>query len=83
MEENIFVVLVCNLLEQQKNCNVMLKIALKLMVSKLIKTLRKSEYIKFKNCGRNIKSPFMIDADFESILVPEDKNYVACSYGLN
>ena len=56
---------------------------------------KKGEYIKFKNFGRKIKSPFMIYADFESILVPEDnekqnpgKSYtsryhkhVACSYG--
>ena len=32
----------------------------------------------FKNFKRNIKSPFMIYADFKSILVPEDD--VACSY---
>ena len=32
----------------------------------------KGKYIKFKNFGRKIKSPFMIYADFESILVPED-----------
>ena len=34
--------------------------------------LKKSEYIKFKNYERKIKSTFMIYADFESILVPED-----------
>ena len=33
---------------------------------------KKAEYIKFKNFGRKIKSPFMIYADFESILIPED-----------
>ena len=32
---------------------------------------RKEEYVKFKNCERKIKSPFMIYADFESIFVPE------------
>ena len=32
----------------------------------------KGEYVKFKNFERTIKSPFMIYADFESILVPED-----------
>ena len=32
----------------------------------------KSEYFKFKNFERKIKSPFMIYADFESILVPKD-----------
>ena len=30
------------------------------------------EYVRFKNYKRNIKSPFMIYADFESILVPEE-----------
>ena len=30
------------------------------------------EYVKFKNFERKIKSPFMICADFETILVPED-----------
>ena len=33
---------------------------------------KKSEYVKFKNCERKIKSLFIICADFESILVPED-----------
>ena len=53
------------------------------------------EYFKLKNYERKIKSPFMIYADFESILVPEDngeqnadeyytnkyQKHVACSYG--
>ena len=33
---------------------------------------KKGQYIKFKNYERKIKSPFMIYADFESILVPEN-----------
>ena len=33
----------------------------------------KGEYVKFKNCERKIKSPFMLYADFESVLVPENK----------
>ena len=33
---------------------------------------KKGEYVKYKNFERKIKSPFMIYADFESILVPED-----------
>ena len=33
---------------------------------------KKGEYIKFKNFERLIKSPFIIYADFESILVPEN-----------
>ena len=56
---------------------------------------RKGEYVKLKNFGRKIKSPFTIYAGFESILVPEDnrkqnpnesytnkyQKNVACSYG--
>ena len=37
-----------------------------------IKVPKKGEYIKFKNYERKLKSPFMIYANFESILVPED-----------
>ena len=33
---------------------------------------KKGEYVKFKNFERKIKSPFIIYADFESILQPED-----------
>ena len=33
---------------------------------------KKSEYFKFKNYERKIKSPFMIYKDFESILVLKD-----------
>ena len=33
---------------------------------------KKGEYVKFKNYERKIKPPFIIDPDFESILVPED-----------
>ena len=38
-----------------------------------IKMPKKGGYIKFKNFGRKIKSPFMIYEDFESMLVPDDK----------
>ena len=31
-----------------------------------------SEYVEFKNYESKIKSPFMIYADFESILAPEN-----------
>ena len=33
---------------------------------------KKDEYVKLKNFERKIKSPFMINADFETILVPEN-----------
>ena len=56
---------------------------------------KKSEYVKFKNFQRKIKSPLVIYADFEIILVPENngkqnpnksytnkyQKYVACNYG--
>lgn len=50
---------------------------------------KKSEYVELKNYERKIKSPFIIYADVESILVPEDnekknkkyKKHVACTYG--
>ena len=37
-----------------------------------IKMDKKGEYIKIKNFERKIKPPFMIYADVESILVPEN-----------
>ena len=38
----------------------------------MIKMPKKGEYVRLKNLERKVKSPFMIYADFESILVPED-----------
>ena len=40
----------------------------------MIKFPRKSEYVRFKNQKRKI--PFVIYADFESILVPEELVYI-------
>ena len=56
---------------------------------------KKGENIKSKNFERKIISPFMIYADFESVLVPEDnekqspneshtnkhQKHIVCSYG--
>ena len=56
---------------------------------------KKGEFVKFKNYERKIKSPFVIYADFESILVAESnrkqnparsytnkfQKHIACSYG--
>ena len=53
------------------------------------------EYVQFKNFEKKQKSPFMIYADFENILVPQDngkqnlndsytnkyQKHVACNYG--
>ena len=55
---------------------------------------KKGRYVKFKYFERKIKSPFMIFADSESILVPDGnemqnpeqsytnkyQNHIACSY---
>ena len=55
---------------------------------------RKDEYVRLKNYKRKIKLTYMIYADFESILVPEDnrkqnpdgtytnkyQKHVACTY---
>ena len=38
----------------------------------IIKILKKGKYAKFKNFKIKRKPPFMIYADFENILVPED-----------
>ena len=43
------------------------------MVNKLFKYLRKVIMLKFKNYERKTKSPFVIYADFECILVPVRK----------
>ena len=62
----------------------------------MIKMPNKGEYVRFNNYERKIKSPFIIYANFESILVPEDngkqnvdesyrkkyQKHVACSYWL-
>ena len=56
---------------------------------------KKGETVKLKNYTRKIKSPFMIYADFESILVPENngnrnpdepcmmkyQSHIVCSFG--
>ena len=33
---------------------------------------KKGDYVKFKNYERKLKSPFMINVDFETVLVPQD-----------
>ena len=57
--------------------------------------LMKGEYVRFKSSENKIKSLFMIYADFESVLLPENngkqnpdysyakkyQKYVACGYG--
>ena len=47
----------------------MLKIAMKLMVSKRNKIPKKGEYVSFNNYERKIKSSFMTYADFEKVLL--------------
>ena len=71
------------------------KIALKSILNKRIIMPKEDEYIKFKSYKRKIKSPFIIYAEFEKILVPKDnekqnleescrnqyQKHIACSYG--
>ena len=38
----------------------------------MVQMLKKGESVRFKNHDRKIKTPFMIYAYFESILVPRD-----------
>ena len=47
-------------------------IAVKLIINKWLRCFKKREYVRLKNYERKIKFPFMIYADFESIIVPED-----------
>ena len=38
----------------------------------MVKMAKKGEIVKFKNCTRKIKPPFIVIADFESILILEN-----------
>ena len=67
--EHFFIV--CKLLEQQKNWNIILYY-FKINGKQTTNMPKKYEYIKFKYSGRKIKSSLINYADFESILVPED-----------
>ena len=49
-----------------------IKDCFKITDKQMIKMPKKGEYVKFKNFERKIISPFIIYADFERILVPED-----------
>ena len=42
----------------------------------MIQVAKKGEYVKIKNYERKIKSPFIIYADFKSILVPVMKGKI-------
>ena len=71
VEENIFVVIVCKLLARKKILKCQINDCFKLNGKQMIKISKNGERIRLKNYERKIKSPFMIYADFESILVPE------------
>ena len=72
-----------------------IKDCFKINGKQIIKMPKKGEYCKFKYYERKRKSPFIIYADFGSILVPEDngkqnpkglyankyQKHIACSYG--
>ena len=66
-----FVAIVYRLLVQQKyqnSCYGYIQINANIQT----KIPKKAEYVRFKNCERKVNSTFMIYADFESNLVPED-----------
>ena len=94
MEENIFVIIVYKFISEEIfKCHI--KDCFKIIGKQRIRMPKKSEYVKLKTFERKIKSPFMIYADFESILGPEDngkqnpeetcknkyQNHAALSYG--
>ena len=54
--------------EELLRCHI--KDCFEINVKRMIKMPKKGEYVKFKNFERKMKSPFMIYANFESILVP-------------
>ena len=70
-EENIFVLIVYMLSLQKKCLKRHIKNCFKINGKKTIKIPKKGESVKLKNFERKIKSPFIIYADFQSILVPE------------
>ena len=81
------------IMEEKLKCHI--KDCFKVNGKQTIKMPKKGEYMKFKNFGRKIKSPFMLYADFERFLLTEDngkqnpnesytkkyQNQFACSYG--
>ena len=67
VEENIFVIIVYSTENIKMFCYRLLENGKQMM-----KMPKKGEYVRLKNLERKVKSPFMIYADFESILVPED-----------
>ena len=71
MEENIFVI-VYALSLQKKFLKHHMKDYFEINGKQRIIMPKKSKYIKFNNFEGKIKSPFMIYADFKSILVSED-----------
>ena len=71
VKENIFVVIVYNFSVQEKlKCHI--NDCFKINSKQRIIMTNKGEYVTFKNYEGKIKQPFMIDADLENILLPED-----------
>ena len=95
VEENIFVVFCVQAFSSEEILKSHIKDCFKINGKQTIKMPKKGEYIKFKNYERKLKSPLMIYADFESILVPAHngkqnpnesytnkyQKHVACSCG--
>ena len=67
-----FVSINYTLLAQKKYQYVIFNYCFKINDKQLIKMSKNNEYGRFKNYENKIKSPFIIYADLESNLVPED-----------
>ena len=95
VQENVFILIAHKLSLQKKILKCHIRDCFKINGKQTIKMPKKSGYVKFKNFERKTQSPFMIYADFESILAPEDngkqnpnesytnkyQKHVVCSYG--
>ena len=95
VEENIFCQYCVQAFSSEEILKSHIKEGFKINGKQKIIMPKKGEYVKFKTYERQIKLPFIIYADFESILVPENngkqnpnKSYTnkyqkhsACSYG--
>ena len=72
VEENVFIVFCLRAFITKEILKRHIKDRFNINRKQTIMIPKKDEYIKFKNFERKIKSPFMVYANFEIILVPED-----------
>ena len=89
------IILFCRYCSKEEILKSHIKDCFKINGKQIILMPKKGKFVKFKNYERKIKSPFIIYADFESILVlensekqnPEEyytskyQKHIACNYG--